>query len=319
MIVKDAHGRVVYDREIGAALGKGLDADRLLPRENRKEAVRALRVFISAAGRYGIAASEIQLIATAAVRNAKGRVRAAARIAGKTTGRRFLEDVVRGQLGLTRAKVISGRREALLGFKGALVGWTGPTTGRFVVYDLGGSSHQVTVGTRRKVERAGSTQIGSNFVAEKILVDDQGRPLDVMTASQLAQADARMAQAIRRLPIEGPLPRDATMILLGDVSRFLSYYYRKDQVTLDEVAALRDQVAKMPASSRSQRVRADAKGRPFTQPERARLGLHDSEAGGDDYGVKLPAKLTLLLRIMALSESRVVHLANTDGRHALLE
>jgi hypothetical protein len=206
----------------------------------------------------------------------------------------------------------------LLGYQGTLVGWRGRSRGPFLVIDTGGSSHQVSWGSRRVVSQAGSTQIGSNVVAETILVDERGRPLDAMTAADLARADRRMVEAVPALPEGVTPPAGATPILTGDVSRYLSYYFGKQRVTVAEVAALRARMAAVPEAERALLARADVHGRPFTPREKDRLGLHDTKASGDDYGGKLPAKLTLLLRVMTLTNTQALHLSKTDARNALL-
>jgi hypothetical protein len=318
MVVVDGRGRTVLDEKIGVSLGKGIGPDKLLPKVNRERAVDALKTFIGRAGQFGIPASEIELVTTAAVRNAKGRVTAAARAEGKSTGRQFIADEVRAGLGLVRARILTGRQEALLGHEGALAGWKGTGRGRFVVIDTGGGSHQVIVGTRKTVAEAGSTQIGSNFVAEKVVVDAHGTPIDVLTHEDLAQADRRMAAAIPRLPEGVGDTRGLTPVLTGGVSKYLHHYFRKDSVTREEIEALRVLSSTTPMGpSRGELVRRDVHGKSFNVREQKLLGLHEAGAKSGDYGGKLTAKLTLLLRVMSLVDTPMVHLSQTDARHAL--
>src|SRR5262245_47729998 len=78
LLIRDREGNVVVDQKISTGLGKDLDADRLLKGKNRRDTVRALRRLIARAAKppFRIAPGEIEVIATAAVRNAKGRVTA---------------------------------------------------------------------------------------------------------------------------------------------------------------------------------------------------------------------------------------------------
>jgi exopolyphosphatase / guanosine-5'-triphosphate,3'-diphosphate pyrophosphatase len=317
MVVTDSRGRVVRDVKVGASLGRGIGPDRLLPRANQERAVAGLKGFIAAARRYGIEPGEIDVITTAAVRNANGRVTRAARDQGKATGRQFIERQVRGDLGLVRARILTGRQEALLGYKGALAGIDAGSTARFVVVDTGGGSHQVIAGTRSAILEAGSTQIGSNYVAEKVLVDSRGRRLDVLGPRDLARADRRLARAVPSLPISSESARGGEPVAIGGVSKFLRAYFRKDQVSRQELEALHIEVGALPAARRLALVSRDASGKPFTRLERSMLGLAAPKGEGD-YGDKLPAKLTLLLRLMEILDEPTLRLSPTDARHALV-
>jgi exopolyphosphatase/pppGpp-phosphohydrolase len=318
LLVTDPRGRTLADEKIGASLGKGIGRDRLLPKENRLRAVAALETLVARAARFGVAPGQIEVITTAAVRNANGRMTAAARRARKTTGQRFLDGDVRRGLGLSRARILTGEEEALLGHQGALIGWQGPADTVFAVVDTGGGSHQVIVGTRAAIKAAGSTQIGSNQVAEQALVTAAGGTLDVVTPKDFAEADRRMAALVPSLPIDAAGARGAVPVVTGGTAKFLGHYFRKDSVTRADIEALRAKVGALPTSARAALVKKDVTGKAFTRRTRQLLGLHAAGAAGGEYGAKLPAKLTLLLRVMSLLEVTEIHLAQTDARHALV-
>ena len=315
MIVTDRRGRTVLDEKIGAQLGQRIGSDRLLPRTNQRRAVSALATLVRRAAGYGVLPSEIEVITTAAVRNANGKVTAAARAKGKASGTQFVEKV-RGQLGLERTRILSGEEEAQLGYRGALAS-IGDAKRRYLVIDTGGGSHQLVVGIGGAIEQAGSAQVGSNFVAEKILVDSRNRPLEVLSADDLATADKRMARAVSNLPIDSARAQGAIPVLTGGTGKYLRYYFRKDTITREEIESLRAEVSALKRSPRAKLVRKDANGRKFNRREETLLGL-DEGGGADAYGMKLPAKLTLVLRLMTLLRVDSVQLSQTDARHALL-
>ncbi|MBK9071001.1 MAG: hypothetical protein IPL79_08375 [Myxococcales bacterium] len=148
MLVTDKRGAVVHDEKITVGLGAGAAQHALLLAPKTKLAKETLARFIDIAAKFGIAPEQIAVIATAAVRNAKGPQSAATRKQQMLTGRTFMSTHVRGELGLVRAKVLAGRQEALLGFQGALIGLGVDDATRVAVLDTGGGSHQLTIGTR---------------------------------------------------------------------------------------------------------------------------------------------------------------------------
>src|SRR5690242_6602424 len=112
-------GTTELDRRIGVSLGKGVGADGTIPKTNQARAIAALTHFITTAG---VPAQEIDLVATAAVRNAPNQGVLMRRI---------------HDLGLVRARVLSGGEEAALAYRGALIG---RPHGAYAVLDLGGGS-----------------------------------------------------------------------------------------------------------------------------------------------------------------------------------
>jgi exopolyphosphatase/guanosine-5'-triphosphate,3'-diphosphate pyrophosphatase len=234
LLVVSAKGKVLADVKVGAGLGKHIGSDGTLPEKNRKRALKALEQLIDRAAEYGVKPKHIEVIATAAVRNAKN-------------GRRFVEhDLIKG-LGLKRARILSGHEEATLGLRGALKGWRGNPDGKLVVVDIGGGSHQVI--------EVGSTQVGSHQVAERVLEGDD-----------LALADRRMKKAVPELPISRG--RAETTLLIGGTAKFLHHYFRRDAMSRVDVEALR-----LKAVSTGAPVKHDVDGHRFSKREREMLGL----------------------------------------------
>jgi exopolyphosphatase/pppGpp-phosphohydrolase len=319
LLVTDRKGRVVVDEKIGASLGKAIGADRLLPRKNQKRARRALERLVARAEAHGVPREKIEVVATAAVRNADGFRDPTARSAGKSTGSAFMKRVVRGKqgLGLRRARILTDHEEAILGYQGVIRGRPVKNGERLLVIDTGGGSHQVVAGAGKRILAAGSTQIGSNQVSEKVLIDAAGAPLDAASPSDLAAADRRIAKLVTELPIGGGFGQGSTIIVTGGVSKFLYHHFRKSSVTRAELEALRQRVAGVPASKRGRILKRDVTGARLSRREKELLGLHKQGSSAGSYGRKLPAKLTLLLRLMTLAGGATLELSQTDARHLL--
>lgn len=321
LLVVNRKGRVLVDEKIGASLGKAIGPDRLVPKGNQERARAALEILVDRARAEGVKPGRIEVIATAAVRNADGKIDRAARKDGKVTGRAFIDKTVRSTkgLGLRRARILSDQQEAELGYRGAIRGWKGTKRDRLVMIDTGGGSHQVVAGTGKRIDAAGSTQIGSNFVAENVLVDERGEQLDVASAADLAAADGRIGSFVTGLPIHPSLAQGANLLATGGVSKFLYHHFRSDRVTGDQIRELRERIAAVPSEERGHIMKRDVNGKRLTGREQRILGLHADGRAGGSYGRKLPAKLTLLLHLMKLAGGDSLFLSQTDSRHVLVD
>jgi hypothetical protein len=98
----------------------------------------------------------------------------------------------------------------------------------------------------------------------------------------------------------------------GGVSKFLRVQVGKDVVTRDEIVALRAQLASLSIPERSAFVQLN---KSDAQKEALGIGTRD---GADDYGKKLPASMSLLLRILDGIGVTEVRVSSTDARHALI-
>jgi exopolyphosphatase/guanosine-5'-triphosphate,3'-diphosphate pyrophosphatase len=313
LLIVDRKGRPRVDEKLETGLGRGLGVDRLLPKANRKRQMRVLRHFIRRAARFGLRAEDLQAMATAALRNANSRVDKAARKGKRITGAHFLGGHLQGKLGLARARIVTGNEEAILSWRGALIGWRGPLPARVVVVDAGAGSHQVVAGTPTMVTAAGSTQVGSDFVATRALVDRSGAELDVITEKDFAAADRQLRAQVPRLPIDRAQVRGATPILVGAVAKLLRRHLGRDQVTAAELDGLRRALGAVPATARPAILRRDVAGRKLSRQDLELLGFHKGSQGS-----KVPAKLTLVRHVMRLLGARAFYLVDTDARHALV-
>lgn len=323
LLVQDAHGRTLADAKRSTGLGRDIGADRLLPRANQERTLAALSELTEIARHHGIPAAKIELITTAAVRNADGAVAEDTRLTGKKSGRKFIDEDVRGRLGLVRARILSGHQEASIGYQGALARFlrTGESeSSRFVVVDTGGGSHQVIAGTLRSITIAGSTQFGANQVAEKVLIDDNGDKQQTLSDAQLRLADEKLAVLVPSLPIDAEHTNGARVVAIGGASKVLSNYFGRLDVTRGEIETFRRQIAGIPVAARGEFL---SKGADGAQLDEARAKVITRAAGGDltTYSAGLPAKLTLFLRVMTMlgktAPTDTFSFSETDARHAL--
>ncbi|MEP5730760.1 MAG: Ppx/GppA family phosphatase [Sulfitobacter sp.] len=143
MVVFDGAARspaYFYNEKIMCALGAGMAETGHLSPQGRIRALSAMRRFKKLAEGMGI--SELTVVATAAVRDAKD-------------GPSFCADVLR-DTGL-RIWVIDGREEARLSAQGVLLGWPGAYG---LICDIGGSSMELAEISRGRVGRRETSALG---------------------------------------------------------------------------------------------------------------------------------------------------------------
>ncbi len=129
-----------YNEKIMCALGAGVSDTGLLNPEGRIRALNALHRFQRLAEGMGL--SELTVVATAAVRDARD-------------GADFCAEVLE-QTGLT-VRVIDGREEARLSAQGVLLGWPGSYG---LVCDIGGSSMELAEISGGQVGRRVTSDLG---------------------------------------------------------------------------------------------------------------------------------------------------------------
>jgi len=314
LLIRDQEGRVLVDDKISTGLGKHLDEDLMLKRKYVDRTLQALKAHIATAARHGIKPGDIDVVATAAVRNAKGRLSAAQLAQGKLNRRRFIEIEVKQNLGLTRARVLTEAQEARLAYRGAKLSWKGK--GGLLLIDVGGGSHQL-VGKRGRRLVPGSTQIGSNQVTEKVFVDEKNNVLPLLGKRELASADERLRALVPALPIPVPDTVGLPGVLTGSIAKFLIRHFRAHEVTRAQLEELRGALAALPPERRQEIALRDALGHALTGCESACLGFTERKGGERKFGKSLPSKLSLVLNVMSLANLRAVTLNETDGRYWL--
>lgn len=287
----DARGRskVLVDRKVSTSLGKDVANGGVLPTQNIEFGLAALRALLPDAAKYGIAPGKISMIATAVVRNS-------------SNGDAMMAQVK--NLGLTQARVLSGAEEANAGYAGAVAAITAKYA-KLATLDLGGGSFQLAIGTGMKLEKGGSTQIGSNFIIGNLL------PAGLLDAAAFARADTELAK-VAHMPLDVNLIKGRTLVATGGISKFLRAQFGKDVITRTEVDQLRRRVGAMAPSSRGAFLQQGK-----TPGVLEALGIKD-DAGANDYGIKLPASSTLLIRIIDGLGVKEVRVSSTDARHAMI-
>lgn len=168
-------------------LGQGVDATGRLSEHALDRTWRALADYaaiISASG-----AVRTRMVATSATRDAQNRA--------------DFVDMVRATLG-QEPEVISGEEEAQLSFAGA-VGDLDPSTGPFLVVDIGGGSTELVVGERdgaiNRLAGGISLDIGCVRITERILRGDPPTTAERDEARRWARQI--LADGLDRLPVEG--------------------------------------------------------------------------------------------------------------------
>ena len=144
---------LVYHQKETLRLGEGMDGKGLLREEAMQRAVETAKIFVHMC--QLMQANKIMAVATAAVRTAKN-------------GSAFLEQIQK-EAGLS-FQVISGRDEARLGFIGVIN--TLDITDA-LLFDLGGSSTELSLISDRKLQHAISLPFGAINLTEKFTTQDR--------------------------------------------------------------------------------------------------------------------------------------------------
>ncbi|MGQ0506290.1 MAG: Ppx/GppA phosphatase family protein [Myxococcaceae bacterium] len=290
---RDAKGqlRTVLDKKLSTALGKDIGPDKLLPLENRERGLEVLRAFLADAARFGVKPEDVELISTAVMRNT-------------LNGAEYAQQI-RDEVGIKRARILSGEEEAQLGYQGAVKGAVKNESQKLATLDLGGGSFQLAIGTGNRFEKGGSTQIGSNYIVENLL------KRGVLTSEQFAAADTALKElAPLPLPVEQVKGRE--VVAVGGVANFLGAHLGKAVVTRDEVEALRRSLGSMSLEERGETCRAGKDSTTLSA-----LGI-DTVERGYEYGVKVPSSLTLMVHVMDGLGLDWLRIGDTDARDVLV-
>ena len=294
--VIDAHGNILAEREVSTRIGRGLDADGLLKLENRDRAIKGLRSLIRTARRFGLKPGDLEVVSTAAVRNAKGFVPAASFAAGKRTGRQFNRDDLQERLGLKRARVLSGAAEGRLGYLGAVLPLraTAKRGEKFLVLDFGGGSHQRTRGTARQVISSESIQVGFNSLVDAHMVDATGQALESLPTGILDRLDATLHEKVPHSATQAIEVAGARPVLSGGIGRYLAMKFGKEEITRGDLEKLRIQLAVARPNRRGKVLLTDYRGKQLSAHDRGTVGLGGKTTFRDER-VSFVATLSLVL------------------------
>ena len=151
----------VTGEKVSARLAKGVERTGGLEPERLEMAAEAIALFARIAAMNGAPGPTV--LATSAVRDAEN-------------GPELIERV-REATGL-KMRIISGKEEARLGFKGAISALGPSWDRRALVVDLGGGSAQLVLGAKdpdEEPERQVSLPLGSGRTTERFVVEDPRR------------------------------------------------------------------------------------------------------------------------------------------------
>ena len=284
----------VKDVRLSTRLGEGVASGDSIPVANQDRTLAAIKSLVTTAhDEFGIAPGSVALIATAVTRNA-------------TNGREFLTKI-QHDLGLARARILTGEEEAHYGYLGAIAKFRsgGHADDRYATLDLGGGSFQLAVGTRDAFASGGSTQIGSNQIVSKWL------PEGSLTAAQFQACDLAL-EAEAPMPLAPELLHGARLVGTGSISKFLAAHLGHPLIAASEIQALRSSLGALAPKSRVPLLRGTKSPEVLTA-----LGLA-SDADALDYAIKAPASATLLLHIMKDLAVTEMTVSETDVRHVLI-
>jgi len=284
----------VKDVRLSTRLGEGVATGEPIPTANQDRTLAAIKSLVTTAhDEFGIDPGSVALIATAVTRNA-------------SNGRDFLAKI-QHDLGIARARILTGEEEAQFGYLGAIAKFrsVGHADDRYATLDLGGGSFQLAVGTRDAFAAGGSTQIGSNQIVGKWL------PEGSLTAAQFQACDLAL-EAAAPMPLAPDLLHGARLVGTGSISKFLAAHLGHPLIAAAEIQALRSSLGAVAPKSRVPLLRGTK-----TPEVLAALGLA-SDADALDYAIKAPASATLLLHIMKDLAVTEMTVSETDVRHVLI-
>ncbi len=179
-------GLVTVERQMQITrLGQGVDGTGSLAADAMERTVGVLAGYREVMDRLGVAAGRVRMTATSACRDA--------------TNREVFFDAAEAAVGV-RPELLSGEEEAELSFAGATADLD-PALGPFLVFDLGGGSTEVVLGTagpEGEVRGALSLDIGCVRLTERFLTADPPLPEDLTAAISYAQA--WLDDVLRELP-----------------------------------------------------------------------------------------------------------------------
>ena len=152
------------------------------------------------------------------------------------------------------AEVITGTEEAELSFRGT-VGELDPSTGPFVVVDLGGGSTEVVVGGQ-SVDASYSADIGCVRLTERCLHSDPPTAEEVAAAREVIRT--ALGEALRRVPVDGArtwVGVAGTMTTLAALAhRMTTYDSEAIHLSRTGFAALREVCDELISMTRAQRA-----------------------------------------------------------------
>ncbi|WP_437579194.1 Ppx/GppA phosphatase family protein [Sorangium sp. So ce887] len=230
----------LVERATITRLGQGVDAARALAPE-------AVERTLACLARYGeelrsLGVERVDAVGTSAMRDAAG-------------GEEFIARA-RGLIGVA-PRVISGPEEAELTYAGALTGLDLPAQGPRIVFDVGGGSTEIIVGSAGgAVEGAVSLDIGSVRLTERHIRADPpaGEELEAVRADARAALATVPAVPLLAAPTLVGVAGTVTTLaaLVRDVVPYDGARVHGGRVSGAEVVAITSRLASLPLAERRQ-------------------------------------------------------------------
>ncbi len=178
----------LLERATITRLGEGVDAQGALSEPAKTRTLACLRDYAQLIAEHAV--DQVGAVGTSAMRDA---------------GAEDFSERVKEVLGV-RPEVISGQREALLTFDGALAGLD--PVGIIAVFDIGGGSTEVIVGARlskagASLKRAVSLDVGAVRLTERHIESDPPTDAELRAIRQDVRLALRKAPSMRGRPLVG--------------------------------------------------------------------------------------------------------------------
>lgn len=161
-------------------IGQAVDEKGAITPEGLRRNLDAFHTFVAKARAYG--AEEIFAIATSAVRDAKN-------------GEAFVEAAFE-RSGVV-IEIISGKKEAEIGYQGVLMGLEDTSQGIMVV-DIGGGSTELILGQGKKLEEVVSENVGAVRMTER-LGEDETKLYSIIEDTMQATLEGIKKRGLRQL------------------------------------------------------------------------------------------------------------------------
>ena len=199
----------IEERATITRLGQGVDKTRALAPEAVARTNACLDAYGEAIRALGV--TRVGVVGTSAMRDAKG---------GEA-----VRDHVRRVMGVD-ARVISGDEEARLTFGGAVSG-LGLDAGSVAVFDIGGGSTEVVLGTIDKGGSAGAIAYAQSFDVGSVRLTERHVTADPPSAGEFAAIEADVARAFAAIP-ESVRTARAPIGIAGTVTTLAAVAMRLD-------------------------------------------------------------------------------------------
>lgn len=242
-----AEPRVVLARSTGTRIGEGLKETGHLDPQAMARTLDALRDHVRAVREH---TNDICAIATSALRRA-------------SNGQAFAEEVA--QIAGARLEIVSGEEEARRSFLGAVSGL--PDGGTFGVLDVGGGSSEYALGTRDRIERVVSCEIGAVRLTEAVPELDGTR--GGISGDAIAKAHALAREQLA--PVR-EFPKPDRLVFVGGTATTSCAVLRGSREMFAYAALARDDAANLAARLRKLPLER-RKALPGMNPQRADIIL----------------------------------------------